>query len=368
MKIAMIGQKGIPTLFGGIERHVEEISCNLAKKKDFKNKVFVYVRNYYTPKRIKKYQGVNIIHLPSLKTKHLDAISHVFLSSFHAIFKLKPDIIHYHGVGPALCIWIPKILSPKTKIVFTFHCQDYFHKKWGLVARLFLKTGEMIGCLMADEIIAVSNEIKKYIEQKYNKESLFIPHGVRKEKYVSDKFIKKWNLEKNNYILAVSRLIRHKGLHYLIKAYKEIKTDKKLVIVGPSFYTNDYEDELKKISEDNSNIIFLGAQQGTVLKSLYSNAYLFINPSEQEGLPLTVLEAASFGKPILLSNIKIHSLMLDDFPFLFKNKNVLDLKKKLKFILNHPKKSLSRGEKTKKYAQKIYNWDKVVERTILKYI
>ena len=361
----MIGQKGIPTLFGGIERHVEEISCHLAQ--DLKNNIFVYARSYYTPKKIKKYKGVNIIHLPSLKTKHLDAISHVFLSSFHAIFKIKPDVIHYHGVGPALCIWIPKIFSPKTKIVFTFHCRDYFHKKWGGFAQLSLKLGEIIGCYLADEIISVSNEIKEYVAEKYKIKTSFIPHGIRKEKSVSDEYIKKWGLEKNNYILAVSRLIRHKGLHYLIKAYKEIETDKKLVIVGPSFYTSDYEDEIKKIAGNNPNIIFLGAQQGKTLKALYSNTYLFVNPSEQEGLPLTVLEAASFGVPLLLSNIDIHCLMLKDFPFFFENKNITNLKKNLKFILDNPQKSFNKGKDTQKYAWENYNWDKVVERTILKY-
>jgi len=365
MKIVMIGQKGIPTLFGGIERHVEEISCHLAKKNDYQ--VFVYARNYYTPKKIKTYQKVNVIHLPSLKTKHLDAISHVFLSSWHAIFKIKPDIIHYHGIGPALCVWIPKIFSPKTKVVFTFHCRDYFHKKWGIIARLFLKTGEIIGCLMADKIIAVSNEIKKYVAKKYKREASFIPHGIKKEKRVTTQYIKKWGLEKNNYILAVSRLIRHKGLHYLIKAYQEIKTNKKLVIVGPSFYTSDYENEIKKIAENNPNIIFLGAQQGKILKALYSNTCLFVNPSEQEGLPLTVLEAASFGRPLLLSNIDIHCLMLKDFPFFFKNKSIVDLKKNLKFILDNPQTALNKGEKTKNYAWQNYNWDKVVEKIVLKY-
>ncbi len=365
MKITMIGQKGIPTLFGGIERHVEEISCHLAKKND--NQVFVYARNYYTPKRIKKYKKVNIIHLPLLRTKHLDAISHVFLSSWHAIFKIKPDVIHYHGVGPALCIWIPKIFSPKTKVIFTFHCRDYFHKKWGGFAQLSLKLGEIIGCYLADEIIPVSLELEKYIEKKYNKKTSFIPHGIKKEKCVSDEYIKKWGLEKNNYILAVSRLIRHKGLHYLIKAYEGIKTDKKLVIVGPSFHTEDYEKELKELSKNNPNIIFLGTQQGEILKSLYSNAYVFVNPSEQEGLPLTVLESASFGIPLLLSDIDIHRKMLNNLSFLFKDKDIASLKKNLKFILDNPQIALNKAKEIKSYAWRNYNWDSVVEKIVLKY-
>jgi len=370
MKIAIIGQKGIPTLFGGIERHVEELSCCLAEKTDsagFLYQVFVYARSYYTPKIIKKYKKVNIVHLPSIKTKHLDAITHVFLSTWHAILKLKPDVIHYHGVGPALCIWIPKLFTPQTKIVFTFHCQDYFHQKWGIFAKLFLKIGEMIGCYLADEIIPVSIELEEYIERKYNKSVNFIPHGVNREENISAKSIKRWGLKKNNYILVVSRLIRHKGIHYLIKAYQNIDTEKKLVIVGPSFYTQDYENELKDMAKDNPNIIFLGAQQGDILNELYSNAYVFVNPSEQEGLPLAVMEAASFGRPLLLSKIQSHQDMFEDLPFFFRTKSVKDLEDKLKLILNNSNSAYQRAKEIKKYCIENYNWNKTVEKIALRY-
>jgi len=366
----MIGQKGIPTLYGGIERHVEGISSHLANKRDangFLYQVFVYARDYYTPKRVERYKKINIIHLPSVKTKHLDAISHSFLASWHAIFKLKADVIHYHGIGPAACIIIPKIFSPKTKIIFTFHCRDYFHQKWGKFAQQSLKIGEIVGCYLADEVIVVSEELKRYVKKNYHRSSTFIPHGIDYENNLPAKKIKKWGLKGNNYILTVSRLIPHKGIHYLIKAYQEIKTDKKLVIVGPSFFTSDYEIKLKKISQENSNIIFLGAQHGKILKELYSNAYFFINPSEQEGLPFTVLETGSFGRPILLSNINIHKKMFGSLPFFFKNKNIKDLKEKLEFLLENPQLISQQGRRIKNYTREKYNWDNVVEKIILEY-
>jgi len=371
MKIAMIGQKGIPALFGGIERHVEEVSCCLVKKMDLTGslyQVFVYARSYYTPKTVKKHKKVNVIHLPSIRTKHLDTITHVFLASWHAVFKLKPDVIHYHGVGPALCLWIPKLFSPQTKVIFTFHCQDYFHQKWGKFAQLSLKAGEMIGCYLADEIIPVSVELEKYIKIKYNQSVKFIPHGVNREKNIPAKSIKRWGLKKNNYILAVSRLIRHKGLHYLIKANKKIDTEKKLVIVGPAFYTQDYEKELKKIAKDNPKILFLGAQQGKILKELFSNAYVFVNPSEQEGLSLAVMEAGSFGNSLILSKIQSHQDMFGNLPFFFKNKSVKDLKNKLRLILDNSSSSYQRGVKIQKYCKQNYNWNEVVEKITLKYV
>ncbi len=365
MKIVMIGQKGIPVLFGGIERHVEEVSLRLAKKKNYK--VFAYVRAYYTSKETKKYKSVNLIHMPSIKTKHLDAISHVFFSTIHSLFKIKPDIIHYHGIGPALCAWIPKVFYPQAKVIFTFHCRDYQHQKWGFFARFSLKLGEAIGCFFADEVIAVSPEIQEYILDTFKQRATYIPNGIGHDEYTPAKLIKKWGLEKNGYIFVVSRLIAHKGIQYLIKAYQQIKTDKKLVIVGPPFYTQGYEKKLKDIAGDNQNIMFLGGQHGKVMQELFSNAYLFVHPSEQEGLPIVVLEAASFGRPILLSDIKVHKFILKDLPFFFKNKNTNDLKEILDCLLKNPKITKGKTKELKKYVRHHYSWDKIVESLVLKY-
>ena len=363
MKIAMIGQKGIPTLFGGVERHVEEISCRLADKG---YQVFAYVRPYYTSRKKKKYHKVELIHLPAWQNKFLDTPLHVISSIFHAAFKLKPEVLHFHGIGPALFIGLAKIITPKTKIVFTFHCRDYFHKKWGFFSRLILRTGEWMGCNLADEILAVSPELQKYIWKNYKKESLLASHGVQEEKVLAPQILS--SMKKDSYLLAVTRLIPHKGIHYLIQAYQKIETDKKLVIAGDSFHTEAYQERLHELAKNHPNIIFLGNQKGRRLKELYSNAYLYVHPSEQEGLPLTVLEAASFGLPMLLSNIPEHKSILDSIPLFFKNKDVADLRKKLEFALNHPKEMKQKGKLTKKEAQKRYNWDQTVEAAISSYV
>ncbi len=365
MKIVMIGQKGIPALFGGIERHVEELSLRMAKNTDLK--VFVYTRGHYTPKRLKRYKKVGLIHLPCLPTKHLDAISHTFFACFHAGFKLKPEIIHFHGIGPALLLWLAKLLNPSAKIVFTYHCQDYFHQKWGGFARFCLKLGEKVGCRWADEVIAVSQELGDYVLNNYQRSARIISHGVNHQELSKPDLIKKWGLQKGGYLLTVSRLIRHKGIHYLIKAYQEIKPDKKLVVVGSCFHTQDYQKELEQMAAEDPNILFLGNQSGRALQELFANAWLFVNPSEQEGLPLSVLEASGFGLPLLLSDIQVHRKMLGGLPYFFKNKDADDLKKQLKYLLSQRADLSQRARKIKAYSQKRYDWEDVVEKTILAY-
>jgi|AntRauTorckE6833_2_1112554.scaffolds.fasta_scaffold01505_12 glycosyltransferase involved in cell wall biosynthesis len=357
MRIAIIGQKGIPAQAGGVEKHVENLAVNLVEAGE---DVLVYNRVNYRPERLKIYKGVKIINLPTIGSKHLDAIVHTLLSIIHLSTK-NVDIIHIHSIGPALLTWLIKLLKPKTKVVFTFHCQDYYHQKWNAVARFMLKLGEKVGHRYADEIISVSKSLKSYSYKKYNKEVNYVPNAVEEANIVPVDLIKeKWGLEKDSYILSVSRLVRHKGIHYLIEAYKKLNTDKKLVIVGASSYTDDYVKYLHNLAQDNKNIIFTGLQSGKALDELFSNPYIFVHPSEEEGLSISLIEALSFEIPIIASDIPANKEVLGDTNILFKNKNVDNLKEKLLQLLDNPDLAKSLSKKSKERVENNYKWEKVV--------
>ena len=174
MKIALIGQKGIPALYGGIERHVEHLSTGLAK---LGQEVFVYSRPWYTDRKLKDYKGVNVVSLPSIKTKHLDAISHTLFASVHALFQ-DYDVIHFHGVGPSLLAWIPKVFKRKAKVVVTFHCIDRKHQKWGRIARLSLRLGEWFANKFAHKTITVSKVLQQYCSEAYDTDTVYIPNPL----------------------------------------------------------------------------------------------------------------------------------------------------------------------------------------------
>ena len=258
MKIAFIGQKGIPARNGGVERYVESLATNLV---NLNQEVFVYNRNNYLPEKITEYKGVKIINLPSCHSKNLEAISHTFLACRH-VLRHKVDIIHFQSIGPASLIWLIKLFKPKSVVIFTFHCQDYYHQKWGLFARLYLKFGEKIGCKFADEIITISKELTEYVKNKYQRDSIYIPNGADLVDKLEAQEIKHWGLEAKNYIVYIGRLVRHKDIHNLIIAYEKLKTDKKLVIVGEGAFTDDYVNELHTLAIGNENIIFTGNQDG----------------------------------------------------------------------------------------------------------
>jgi len=365
MKIAFIGQKGIPAKSGGVEKHVEEIALRLAQKG---HEVFVYVRNNYTPKNLNEYRGIKLIHLPSISTKHLDAISHTFLATIHALFQ-NYDILHYQAIGPSSLSIIPKIFKRKTAIIATYHCQDYFHKKWNWFARACLRFGGAITSLVPDRTITVSKILENHIRNKFKKQAVIIPNGMDVSPTSEIQYLAKWNLQKNSYILSVSRLIRHKGVHHLISAFKNLEDKhltrgKKLVIVGDGFHTDDYIKEIKDLARGRENIIFTGSQFDEALNQLFSHSYCFVQPSESEGLSIALLEAMGYGKAILSSNIEENMQALnDEMSVSFRSGDIYDLEEKLIFLINNPALVKTMGEKAMIKAQAEFSWDKIVNQT-----
>ncbi|MFB6225751.1 MAG: glycosyltransferase family 4 protein [Candidatus Paceibacteria bacterium] len=368
MKIAMIGQKGIPAHHGGVETHVEQLSKKLAEKD---HQINVYSRKWYIRQAEQKgppeQENISRIFTPTINSKHLDTIIHTFTSTVHALFT-DVDIIHYHGVGPSLLAWIPRVFS-FSSVVSTFHCVDRKHGKWGWFARQILKLGEWASCSFPHRTIAVSKSIQKYAQDEWSKDITYIPNGVPLfEQTDNTEEIEKWDLEPDQYLLIVSRLIAHKGIHYAIKAYKQIKAhtelveNKKLVIVGSGHHSSDYEDKIRQMAEEEDDIILAGFQSGDTLDQLFSHAEIMVSPSDHEGLPVTLLEAMSYSLPVVLSDIPEHKEVIKDSEYLFSAGDADDLEKTLKNILNKSKQKLREiGAKNRKIIEQNYSWNTVSE-------
>lgn len=359
MKIAFIGQKGIPSISGGIEKHVEGLAVALAHHG---HDVFVYTRKNYTPTHLKEYQGVKLISLPSISTKNLDAISHTFFAVIDLI-RRPVDIVHFHGIGPSSLLWLVKCVKPRAQVIATFHCQDYFHKKWGAFGRWYLKFGEWVTCTKADATIVVSKSLAAYTEKTYQSDPTYIPNGVTVVEKNIESNLTSLDLEKDGYILAVSRLIPHKGLHHLIKAYKNIITDKKLVIVGSGSYTDDYVQHLQILAKADSRVCLLGAKTGDELVDLFTHAYAFVQPSESEGLSIALLEAMSHGLASLVSDIPENLEAIGQTGFSFTCNDEDSLKLALETMLNQPEQVKQVGQLAKQRVKDLYNWEMITTMT-----
>ncbi len=366
MKIAFIGQKGIPAIAGGVEKHVEKLAGRLAAQG---HDVTVYVRSHYTPVTLHEFAGVKLVHMPSIHTKHLDAISHTFFATLHALFQ-PYDIIHFQSIGPSLLAFIPRFLKPRARVVATFHSRDYTHKKWGFFARTFLHVAEYLTCTVPERTIVSSETLIDYTRETYGREAIFIPSGAEVTFEEDTEALNQFGLRSKRYLLAVHRLVPHKGTHYLIKAFKELEdTNKlpnnfKLVIVGANANTEEYENFLKLLARGRQNILLVGEQTGKTLETLYSHAYLYVQPSEQEGLSLALLEAMGHGLLPLVSDIEPHKEAVANTGAYFPVKDVDGLKRELAYFINRSDEVAALGKAAENRVREHYSWDAVAKRTL----
>lgn len=366
MKVAMIGQKGmvLGKRAGGIERHVAEVATRLV---DGGHDVTVYARAKYDPDRPEQIEGVKLKYIWTLYLKNLEAIIHTFFSTVHALFQ-KYDIIHYHGVGPATLCWIPKLFARNTSVIVTFHARDQFHTKWGFFARRYLAFGERAAVLFPHYCIAVSHVIQVYCRETFDREVVYIPNGADIREVTASDELEQFDLTSSEYILNVGRIVPQKGLQFLIQAFKQVETNKKLVFVGSPSFSKKYYNELRDMAKGDSRIKFLGFQTGVALDQLYANAYIFCSPSESEGLPLVVLEAMSFGVAPLVSDIPENLEAIHHTGFTFHNADVEDLRHRLQDLIRHPEMVQDRAEEARAVIEIHFNWDEIAKHIESVYI
>ncbi len=371
ISIAMIGQKHIPSREGGVEIVVEELSTRMVKKGYH---VIVYNRKskHAMDKKqkitnITNYKGVELKYALTIDKKGLAAMTSSFFGSLQILFS-KADVVHYHAEGPCAMIPLIKFFSKK-KIVATIHGLDWQRAKWGSgFASKYIKFGEKMAAKYADEIIVLSNNVQEYFKNTYNRKTNFIPNGVNKPQILKPDIIKKkYKLKKEDYILFLGRIVPEKGIHYLIEAFNKIDTNKKLVIAGGASDTDSYYSELKEKAKANKNIIFTGFVQGQELEELYSNAYIYCLPSDLEGMPLSLLEAMSYGLCCLTSDIKECSDVIADKGKTFLKSNVDDLTSKIQQLLADENLVKKYKKESQNYILEKYNWDDIVEKTLQLY-
>ena len=367
LNIAMFGHKRIPSREGGIEIVVEEISARLVRENHTVT-CFNRAGHHVSGKEFdtqsgKEYKGIKLKTVPTIEQKGLAAVSSSFFAALCSAFE-KYDVVHIHAEGPAFFSWLPKLFGKR--VVVTVHGIDWQREKWksGFGSK-FIRQGEKNAVKYADEIIVLSKGVQSYFKDTYGRETQFIPNGVNRPDIQEAQLItEKFGLNKDSYILFLGRLVPEKGIRYLIEAFKQIKTDKKLVIAGGSSDTDSFAEELKELSKDDDRIIFTGFVQGQMLDELYSNAYIYTLPSDLEGMPLSLLEAMSYGNCCLVSDIPECAEVVEDKALIFKKSDVSDLREKMQEACDCPETVIELKRQAADFICEKYNWDDVVKKTV----
>lgn len=357
MRVFVTGTRGIPSIPGGVETHCEQIYPRLAKN----CAILLSRRVPYVDGKLQSWEGVNLVDIYTPKSKSLEAIIHTLFSILYAR-KWQADIVHIHSIGPALLTPFARLLG--MKVVFTNHGPDYDRQKWGGMASFTLRLGEYLGGKFANEVIVISRPIRSIVQQRCNRESVLIPNGVELPNVTANNsYIKTLGLEVGGYILAVARLVPEKGLHDLIEAYLEAAPDCKLVIAGDSDHEDAYSRSIKELAKAHKKIVLAGYVVGDQLAELYSHANLFVLPSYHEGLPIVLLEAMSYGLPVIVSSIPANlDVELQDECY-FECGDVTSLASKIA-EMNKAGGRLERKASNVEFVRKKYNWDNIAKKTL----
>ena len=366
MRIAMIGHKRYGSREGGVEVVVTELARRMAA---LGHEVTCYDRSSAdvmtgdaAESCERMVDGVRVVPVKTIDKKGLAALSSSYFATLAAI-KDGPDVIHYHAEGP--CVPLPLARRAGIRTVATIHGLDWQRAKWGRLASTYIKMGEKAAATKADGFVVLSKSAQSYFQDVYGRTATFIPNGIEPKQPRPVKQIKeKWGLDANSYLLYLGRLVPEKRPELLIKAFKELDTDKRLVIAGGSSDTSEYEASLRDAAQGDPHVLFTGFVNGEPLEELYSNCYAYVLPSDVEGMPMSLLEAMAFGRCCVTSDIPECADVLADNGVTFEKGSPDSLRAALQGLLADAGHAGSLGAAAKAHVEKTYNWDSVVERTL----
>lgn len=359
LKVAFIGGRGVVSKYSGIESYYEQVGGRLAA---MGHEVTVYCRNYFTPAGTER-DGMRIVRLPTIRSKHMETLVHTFLSTLHVLVH-RCDVVHYHALGPALFSFLPRLAGKRT--VVTVQGLDWQRKKWGRFASLILRLGERAAVSLPNHTMVVSRTLQnRYLAN--GAPTSYVPNGGElRERHAADKILG-WGLTPGRYILFLGRLSPEKGCHLLVEAYEKLATDVKLVIAGASSYCDEYSRQLREHAGDR--ILILNWVSGSALDELLTNAMIFVLPSDLEGLSLALLDAMGAGLCIVASDVAENREAIENAGFTFHGGNSEDLADRLRFLIANPAVREAAGKAARRRVQRHYQWWKIsaeVERVYLK--
>lgn len=355
MRIAFIGQKGVPATHGGVERHVEELGARLVQ---LGHEVTVFTRRNYTPRELCEHRGMRLVSLPTIGTKHLDAIVHSALGTL-ACWGGGYDIVHYHAVGP--CLVSPLARMRGRKVVATIHGQDWRRGKWGGLASRILRLGEWMALHVPHATISVSETLAATYTAAGARRVTYIPNGISIDPGDETAVLRGAGLEPGQYVLFAGRLVPEKGCHHLLEAWSELETSLKLVVAGDTSHSDSYVDSLRSAAADS--VVFTGYEYGARLAALFRHCALFVVPSDLEGLPIVLLEALAYGAPVLASDIAPNVEVLGENGEYFRAGDSAHLATRLQECLERQAELRLRAQAIRERALSEYDWDRVATAT-----
>lgn len=301
MKIMVLGIRGLPNVPGGVETHAEQLYQRVAP---LGCEVEVLVRSPFVPPDLRQVGNLKLRRIWSPRQQGFEAFLHSIFGVVYAVFA-RPDVLHVHAIGPAIVTPLARLFG--LRVLVTHHGPEYQREKWGPFARAVLRTGERFGMRYANARIAISETIARHVHSRYGVDCDRIPNGVVvREPPSAGDHVRRFGLEPERYFLQVSRIVPEKRQLDLIRAFEAAQIPGwRLALVGGQG-DDPYSRSVISAAED-AGVILTGALTGEPLMQMFAHAGGFVLPSSHEGLPIALLEALSYGLPVLASDIPAHT-------------------------------------------------------------
>ena len=365
MRIAMIGQKRTGSREGGVEVVVTELAARMAA---LGHEVTCYdrsgtdVNGNPAPTEPYEFEGVSVVPVKTVDAKGLAALTSAYAAT-RAALKDRPDVIHYHAEGP--CNALPLAARAGVRTVATIHGLDWQRAKWGGIASRVIRRGERKAAQKAGALIVLSKAVQGYFRDEYGRGAEFVPNGVDlPEPAPAGLITDRWGLTEGSYVLYLGRIVPEKRTELLIEAFRGLDTDKQLVIAGGASDTSGFYGEVRALAECDPRVVMAGFVEGNLLAELYSNAYLYVLPSDVEGMPMSLLEAMSYGRCCVTSDVPECADVIAGAGATFPRGDAMALRQVLTALVADPARAAALGEAARRRVETEYDWDSAVQKTL----
>ncbi len=354
MRLAILGTRGIPANYGGFETFAEKLSTRLAARG---HDVTVYCRSHHVEPKRSEYEGVRLKVLPTIRHKYLDTVAHTFISALNAVPKRFDAVLICNAANSP---FIPILTWTRTPVAVNVDGLERKRRKWNWLGRLYYRIGERASVWFATEIVTDARVIQDYYLTEYNAPSTMIVYGAEVERRHDPQSIERFGVKPDGYFLYVSRLEPENNAAIVIEAFRNVRTEMKLVIVGDAPYADEYKARLIALASDDPRIIFTGFVFGEAYKALQQNAYAYVHATEVGGTHPALIEAMGYGNCVLTYRTPENMEVIGDAGLAYTDTN--DMTQKMQMIV----KDKELVEKYRSLAQERirikYNWDKITDQ------
>jgi len=354
ISVALMGSRGIPGRYGGYETLMEELGLRLVAR-GFK--VAVYCRSHSTPKGLRSYRGMDLVVLPTLRTKYLDTPAHTLLSAFHAAATGYDAALM---VNSANALFVPLVQVGGTPVALNVDGIEKRRAKWGAFGRAVYALSERLACGVPDALVTDAEVIRRHYLERYGADSVPIAYGVDPRPPAETGVLERLGIESRRFFLYVSRFEPENNPHRVAEAYRQVSSGLPLVMVGGAPYSGRFIASFTKGADPR--ILFPGPIYGEGYRELLSHALAYVHATEVGGTHPALVEAMGYGNCVLVNDTPENREVAGEAALWFRAEEPASLARVLEWVLSHRAEARKLGEAAALRAASRFSWEIVADR------